>query len=84
MLWDLVKYKISQRAIIYSKAKARKNREKAKDLEETLGNHTIQCNHNPSRENLLDLECLQAEYGQLYDYTLQKELLFALMQPGTS
>ena len=55
-------YKIRQRTVICSKAKARKKRETAKQLEETLRNCTIQCDNNPSKENLEELECLQAEY----------------------
>ena len=74
MLWDLVKYKIRQRTIIYSKAKARKKREKVKQLEETLRNCTIRCD-NPSKENLEELECLQAEYDQLYDYITQGAII---------
>ena len=75
VLWDLVKYKIRQRTIIYSKAKARKKREKANKLEETLSNCTIRCDNNPSKENLEELECLQAEYDQLYDYITQGAII---------
>ena len=75
VLWDLVKYKIRQRTIIYSKAKARKKREKVKQLEETLRNCTIRCDNNPSKENLEELECLQAEYDQLYDYITQGAII---------
>ena len=67
----LVIYKIRQRTIIDSKAKARKKRDKVKQLEETLSNCTIHCDNNPSKENLEELECLQAEYDQLYDYIKQ-------------
>ena len=51
-LWDLVKYKIRQRTIIYSKAKARKKkREKEKQLEESLRNCTTECdNITPLKE----------------------------------
>ena len=75
MLWDQVKYKIRQRTIIYSKAKARKRRDKTKQLEETLRNYTIHCDNNPSKENLEELECLQAEYDQLYDYITQGAII---------
>ena len=75
VLWDLVKYKIRQRTIIYSKAKARKKRDKVKQLEETLSNCTIHCDNNPSKENLEELECLQAEYDQLYDYITQGAII---------
>ena len=62
VLWDLIKYKIRQRTIIYSKAKARKKREKTKQLGESLRNCTIKCDNNHSKVNLQELECLQAEY----------------------
>ena len=75
VLWDLIKYKIRQRTIIYSKAKARKKREKTKQLEEGLRNCIIKCDNNPSKENLDELECLQAEYDQLYDYITQGAII---------
>ena len=53
-------YKIRQRTIIYSKAKAGKKREKEMQLEESLRNCAIKCDNNPSKENLEELECLQA------------------------
>ena len=71
VLWDLIKYKIRQRTIIYSKAKARKKREKVKHLEESLRDCTTKCDNNPSKE----LECLQAEYDQLYDYITQGAII---------
>ena len=75
MLWDLVKCKIRQRTITYSKAKACIKREKVKQLEETLRNCAIQCDNNPSTENLEELECLQAENDQLYDYITQGAII---------
>ena len=75
VLWDLIKYKIRQRTIIYSKAKARKKREKVKHLEESLRDCTTKCDNNPSKENLDELECLQAEYDQLYDYITQGAII---------
>ena len=41
---------------------------KVKDLEEKLENCTKNCENNPSKENVEELECLQAEYDDLYDY----------------
>ena len=75
VLWDLIKYKTIQRTIIYSKAKVRKKREKVKQLEEGLRNCTTKCDNNPSKENLEELECLQAEYDQLYDYITQGAII---------
>ena len=74
VLWDLVKYKIRQRTIIYSKAKARKKREKVKQLEETLSNCTIHCDNNPSKENLEELKCHKQNMTS-FTTTLHKELL---------
>ena len=76
VLWGLIKYKIRQRTIVYSKAKARKKkREKVNQLEESLRNCTTKCDNNPSKENLEQLECLQVEYDQLYDYITQGAII---------
>ena len=71
VLWDLLKYKIRQLTISYSKTKARNRRAKLNELEEKLQNCTKKCDNDPSRQNVEDLECLQAEYDQLYDYITQ-------------
>ena len=75
VLWDLIKSKIRQRTIIYSKAKARKKREKVRQFEEGLRNCTTKCDNNHSKENLEELEYLQAEYDQLYDYITQGAII---------
>ena len=62
--------KIRQLTINYSKTKARNRRAKVNELEEKLQNCTKKCD-DPSRRNVEDLECLQAEYDQLYDYITQ-------------
>ena len=41
------------------------------ELEEKLQNCTKKCDNAPSKRNVEDLECLQAEYNQLYDYITQ-------------
>ena len=71
VLWDLLKYKIRQFTINYSKTKARDRRAKVNELEEKLQNCTEKCDKDPSIQNVKDLECLQAEYDQLYDYITQ-------------
>jgi len=40
-------------------------------LEEKLQNCTKKYDKNPSRQNVAKLECLQAEYDQLYNYITQ-------------
>ena len=82
VLWGLLKYKIRQLTVSYSKTKAWNRKAKLNKLEEKLQNCAKRCDDDPSRQNLEDLECLQAEYDQLYDY-VTKELLFVRMERGT-
>ena len=78
VLWDLLKHKIRQLTVSYSKVKARNRRAKLNELEEKLQNCTKKCDNDPSRQNVEDLECLQAEYDQLYKYiTLRSHCSFA-------
>ena len=75
VLWDLLKYKIRQLTIKYSKEKPHSRKAKVKDLEEKLQNCTKNCESDPSKENLEELECLQAEYDDLYDYITQGAII---------
>ena len=75
VLWDLLKYKIRQFTIKYSKEKAHSRKAKVKDLEEKLQNCTKKCEDDPSKENVQELECLQAEYDDLYDYITQGAII---------
>ncbi|KAL9967730.1 hypothetical protein ACROYT_G026020 [Oculina patagonica] len=68
VLWDLIKYKIRQLTITYSKNKARDRKAKLNKLEKSLKESMKKCDSDPSKENLEELECLQAEYEQMYDY----------------
>ena len=67
----MLKYKIRQLTINYSKTKARNRRAKFNELEEKLQSCTKKCDNDPSRQNVEDLESLQAKYDQLYDYITQ-------------
>ena len=75
VFWDLLKYKIRQFTINYSKTKARNRRAKVNELEEKLQNCTKKYDKDPSRQNVEDLECLQVEYDQLYDYITQAAIV---------
>ena len=57
VLWDLLKYKIRQFTIKYSKERAHSRKAKVKDLEEKLQNCTKNCEDDPSKENVQELEC---------------------------
>ena len=72
VLWDLIKYKIRQQTITYSKGKARERRTKLQKVEDKLKECTEKCDIDPNSGNLEELECLQTEYDQ-GTITLHKE-----------
>ena len=74
VLWDLIKYKIRQQTIRYSKTKARERRAKLQNLEEDLKECTEKCDSDPNTKNLEELECLQ-EYDSMYDYITQGAII---------
>ena len=71
VLSDLIKYKIRQSTTKYSKTKARIRKAKISELEEKLQSCSEKCDRDPSKESVEELECLQAEYDELYDYITQ-------------
>ena len=77
VLWDLLKYKIRQLTIKYSKEKAHSRKAKVKDLEEKLQNRTKNCENDPSKENIEELELMftLAQYDDLYDYITQGAII---------
>ena len=44
-------------------------------MEEKLQSCTKNCKNDPSKENLKELECLQEEYDNLYDYIIQGAII---------
>ena len=57
VLWDLIKYKIKQQTIRYSKTKARERRAKLPNLEEGLKECAEKCDSDPKTKILKELEC---------------------------
>ena len=51
LLWDLIKYRIRQVAMKYSKEKARQRRKKLSDIEASLRTCEERCNGLPSARN---------------------------------
>ena len=84
VLWDLLKYEIRQLTINYSKKKKKAQSRKAKveELKEKLQNCTNNCEIDSSNENVEELDCLEAEYDDLYDYILLRVLLSVPVQIG--
>ena len=75
LFWDLIKYKIRQDTISYSKRKARERKAKMADLETKLKNFQIQCDQDPSLENVNKLEILKTEYDLQYEYIAQGAII---------
>ena len=67
VLWDLIKYRIRQFSIKYSKEKTREKRERVSKIEKRLQTCEEQCSKCPSDENFEQLENLQIEYDDIYE-----------------
>ena len=75
LFWDLIKCKIRQDTISYSKRKARERKAKMADLEKQLQNFQVQCDRDPSLENVNKLEILKTEYDLRYEYIAQGAII---------
>ena len=77
LFWDLIKYKIRQGTISYSKCKARERKAKMADLEKKLKNFQVQCDQERMRslENVNKLEILRTEYDLQYEYIAQGAII---------
>ena len=54
---------------------AQSRKAKVKELEDKLQNCTKNYKNNLSKENVEELDCLQAEYNDLYDYITQAAIV---------
>ena len=68
LFWELIKYKIRQDTVSYSKHKARGRRAKMASLEEKLRNFQVICDQDPSPENVNRIQILKTEYDLHYEY----------------
>ena len=75
VLWDLLKYKIRLFTINYSKIKARSRRANLIEVEKKLRCCKEKCNAEPSTQNVEELERIQANYDELYDYITQGAII---------
>ena len=75
LLWDLMKYRIRQTAITYSKEKAEERRNRLRDVENKLKKSEELCANNPSEENIEAFEEVKIEYNSLYDYITQGNII---------
>lgn len=67
VLWDLIKYRIRQMTIKYSKERAREKRERVSKIEKILRTCEENCSKCPSNENFEQLEVLKIEYDNIYE-----------------
>ena len=68
VLWDLVKYRIRQVSMKYSKEKARLRKAKIFEIEKSLTVYQEKCAAYPSTENFEQLEILKSKYDAHFDY----------------
>ena len=66
VLWDLVKYRIRQMSIKYSKERVREKRERVSNIENMLRTCEENCSKCPSNENFEQLEVLKIEIDDIY------------------
>ena len=75
VLWDLIKYRIRQTTIRYSKVIAKNRKAQLLRAEEILKLREENVNSNPSEENIAKLEEARSEYETLYDYIIQGKII---------
>ena len=75
VLWDLIKYRIRQTTLQYSKIIAKNRKARLQRSEETLKQCEEICNNNPSEENIIKLDEARSEYEALYDYVIQGKII---------
>ena len=75
LFWDLMKYRIRQESISYSKLKAKEQRSKIAALESKLSDCQKLCDQDPSPENMNMFEALKTEFEVQNDYITQGAII---------
>ena len=75
VLWDLIKYRIRQVSIKYSKQKARERRARLETAEQKVKRYDLLCNSDPSEKNMYDLDAAKYEYELLLDYIVRGNIV---------
>ena len=68
VLWDIIKYRIRQVTINYSKGKANARRQKLKVIEDLLKQCEEDCSVSPFPENMGKMENVRNEYELFYEH----------------
>ena len=75
LLWDLVKYRIRQITIAYSKEKAKERRRKLEFIENKLKECKRLCAAKPTESNIENFQKYKFEYDSLFDYIAQGNIV---------
>ena len=75
VLWDLMKYRIRQVSMKYSKEKARLRKVKIFEIEKSLTVYQEKCAADPSTENFEQLKILKSKYDAHFDYLLKGAII---------
>ena len=75
VLWDLIKCRIRQVSVKYSKEKARERRARLVEAEQKVTQCDLICNTDPSEKNIYNLETAKYEYELLYDYIVRGNIV---------
>ena len=75
LLWDLIKYKIRQVSMKYSKTKARERRSRLWEIENKLKECQEIFDSTLTENNAVQLETIKSEYNSLYDYIIQDNVI---------
>ena len=82
VLWDLIKYRIRQCTIKYSKTKACQRKAKLQEVEECIKECSYKCDKDPSPQTLRNWN-LSKQNMRTCTTLLHRELSYALVQLGT-
>lgn len=75
LLWDLIKYRIRQVTMKYSKTKAKERRSRLCEIENKLKECQEIFDSNPTENNAVQLETIKSEYNSLYDYIIHGNVI---------
>ena len=75
VLWDVIKYKIRQETMGYSKVKAKQRRQALDNAEKQIKQTEEKVDLNPTAENVALLEICKTNYEKAYEYITKGSIL---------
>ena len=80
VLWDLIKYKIRQESMRYSKMVSRNRKKELNEIEAKLEHFENLCASYPCEENIEALENVKLKYEQLYEHITKGRIVQSRVQ----